>query len=82
MTITLQPPMDRLIAEKVQTGRYSSADQLVRQALEHELAGDEVNEWMRACAAEGFAQLDAGAAVEMNRDDFMQWLHQRRTSPA
>ena len=82
MTITLSPSLDRRIKEKVQAGGYASADDFVLLALERECAGDEVNEWVRACAEEGFAQLDAGAAVEMTRHDFMQWLHQRRPSRA
>lgn len=78
MTITLSPSLDRLLKEKVQAGRYASADDAVVQALEREFAGDEVNEWVRACAEEGFAQLDAGDAVEMTRSNFMLWLANRR----
>lgn len=77
MTITLSSALDRLIEDKVQAGRYASADAFVEQALEREFIGDEVNEWVRARAAEGFAQLDAGASVEMTRHDFVQWLNER-----
>ena len=82
MTITLSPALDRLIKEKVRAGHYASADDFVIHALEREFAGDEVNEWVRACAEEGFAQLDAGASVEMTRHGFLQWLDQRQPSRA
>ncbi len=77
MTVTLSPHLNRLVTEQVLTGRYASADDLVNAAVEHELAGDEVNAWLRSCAAEGFAQLDAGESVEMTRSDFMQWMANR-----
>ena len=77
MTVTLSPHLNPLVNEQVRTGRYASADELVNTAVEHELAGDEVSVWLRACAAEGFAQLDAGDSEEMTRSGFMQWLASR-----
>jgi putative addiction module CopG family antidote len=34
MKISLSPELERLIAEKVQSGRYHSADEVVREGLE------------------------------------------------
>jgi putative addiction module CopG family antidote len=34
MSISLSPDVERLIAEKVSSGRYESADEVVRQGLE------------------------------------------------
>jgi len=34
MKISLSPEIERLITEKVQTGRYRSADEVVREGLE------------------------------------------------
>ena len=34
MKISLSPEIERLIAEKLQSGRYQSADEVVRQGLE------------------------------------------------
>ena len=82
LTVTLSPSLDRFVKEKVQAEGYASADDFGMHALERKCAGDEVDEWVRACAEEGFAQLDAGASVEMTRHDFMQWLHQSQPSRA
>jgi antitoxin ParD1/3/4 len=34
MNITLSPDLERLIAEKISSGRYQSADEVVREGLE------------------------------------------------
>jgi antitoxin ParD1/3/4 len=34
MNISLSPELERLIAEKIRTGRYQSADEVIREGLE------------------------------------------------
>jgi Arc/MetJ-type ribon-helix-helix transcriptional regulator len=68
MTITLPPALDRIVREKVNSGLYASESDPVCEALRHEFSGDAVQMWIRERAAEGFAQLDEGDAVEVPRE--------------
>ena len=80
MTITLPPALDRIVRDKVNAGLYASETELVCEALRREFARDAVHEWVRAQAAEGFAQLDAGESEELSREELMDRLVKRRAS--
>ena len=80
MTITLPPALDRIVRDKVSAGLYASESELVCEALRREFARDAVHGWVRAQAAEGFAQLDAGDSEELSREELMGRLAQRRAS--
>ena len=80
MTITLPPALDRIVRDKVNAGLYASETELVCEALRREFARDAVHEWVRAQAAEGFAQLDAGESEELSREELMDRLAKRRAS--
>ena len=78
MTIILPPALDRIVRDKVNSGLYASESELVCEALRREFARDAVQEWVRAQAADGFAQLDAGDFEDITRDELMARLAQRR----
>ncbi len=80
MTITLPPALDRIVRDKVNAGLYASETELVCEALRREFARDVVQEWVRAQASEGFAQLDAGESVDLTREELMTRLAQRRAA--
>jgi Arc/MetJ-type ribon-helix-helix transcriptional regulator len=80
MTITLPSALDRIVREKVNAGLYANETELVCEALRHEFARDLVHEWVRAQAAAGFAQLDAGEYEDISRDELMSRLAQRRSA--
>jgi putative addiction module CopG family antidote len=80
MTITLPPALDRIVRDKVNSGLYASESDLVCEALRREFSREAMHDWVRAKAAEGFAQLDAGNAVEMTREEFMKRLADRRAT--
>ena len=80
MTITLPPALDRIVREKVNAGLYASETELVCEALRREFARDVVHEWVRAQAADGFAQLDAGEHEDLSREELMSRLAQRRAA--
>ena len=82
MMITLPPALDRIVRDKVNAGLYASESELVCEALRREFARDTVQGWVRAQAAEGFAQLDAGESEGISREEFMARLAQRRASGA
>ena len=80
MNITLPPALDRIVRDKVNAGLYASESELVSEALRREFARDAVHEWVRAQAADGFAQLDAGEVEDISREELMGRLAQRRAA--
>ena len=80
MNITLPPALERIVKEKVNSGFYANETELVCEALRHEFGRDTVSEWIRAEAAHGFAQLDAGECEAMTRESLLERLAKRRSS--
>ena len=80
MNITLPPALDRIVRDKVNAGLYASESELVCEALRREFARDAVHEWVRAQAADGFPQLDAGESEDISREELMARLAQRRAA--
>jgi antitoxin ParD1/3/4 len=80
MNITLPPALDRIVRDKVNAGLYASESELVCEALRREFARDAVHEWVRAQAADGFVQLDAGESEDISREELMARLAQRRAA--
>lgn len=58
MNVNLTPQLERLVKQKVNTGLYNNASEVVREALRMMVVRDE--------AAKGFAQLHAGQTVPLN----------------
>ena len=58
MNVNLTPQLERLIKQKVTTGLYNNASEVVREALRLMAVRDEV--------AKGFAQVHAGKTVSLN----------------
>ena len=77
MTITLPPALERLVREKVGSGLYANETDVVCDALRHEFTHDAVHEWVRAQAAAGFEQLEAGEFEEITREELFSRLAQR-----
>jgi len=67
MNISLTPELERRVDERVQTGLYTSASELVREALRLFFQFDEVRrhevEELNARIAKGLAQLDRGEGI-------------------
>jgi putative addiction module CopG family antidote len=62
MNISLSPELERLIAEKVQSGRYHSADEVIRQGLELLQAQETVAQSEGARNSESVADIFASIA--------------------
>ena len=60
MNISLTPELDRAVKEKVASGMYNNASEVVREALRDMLAREQENQWLQREAAIGYAQLEAG----------------------
>ena len=62
MNVTLSPQLEALVQSKVDSGRYSDANEVIREALEL-LDEQEHTERLRAALAIGFDQLERGAEI-------------------
>jgi antitoxin ParD1/3/4 len=82
MNVSLTPELDRFIQEKVASGRYASASEVVREALrllaERDAEVSAKLAWLREQIDHGFAQLDAGEYVVADRA-FFEEVPQRAT---
>jgi len=88
MTITIKPELERKIADKVKSGRYASADEVVADALDV-LDRVEAAERLReadisAKAKEGRAQAERGEGIPADMavarlwDRIDRWRRERR----
>jgi antitoxin ParD1/3/4 len=68
MNVSLTPELEELVHQKGQTGRYTSASEVVREALRLMEERDRLDAWrkdeIRAQIAAGIASLRAGKSVE------------------
>jgi antitoxin ParD1/3/4 len=68
MNVSITPELERKIEERVATGNYTSASELVREALRLFFEFDEARRHEIASMArridEGLAQMDRGAGIE------------------
>lgn len=80
MNISLAPELDKMVRQKVKTGMYSSASEVVREALRllqaQEVLQQQKLEALRMEVQKGVASLDACKGVEMN-DDIFEGVKQR-----
>lgn len=65
MHISLTPELERAVKEKVGSGLYNNASEVVREALRAMLERESENEWLKREVAIGFAQLEAGQTVRV-----------------
>lgn len=68
MNVSLTPELEELVHQKVQTGRYTSASEVVREALRLMEERDRLDAWrkdeIRAQIAAGIASLRTGKSVD------------------
>lgn len=63
MNISLTPELEKMVQAKVASGLYNNASEVIREALRTSLRQESENDWLRAQAAIGYAQLEAGEAI-------------------
>ena len=80
MQVALTPALDRMVREKVASGLYESASEVIREALRLMAGRESGFEWLRSEATLGFEQLEAGEFVDVSREEFLQQMHQRHVS--
>ncbi len=65
MNISLTPELERIVKNKVASGLYNNASEVIREALRNSLIREQENHWLSKEAAIGFAQLESGQTVEV-----------------
>ena len=65
MQVQLDPRFETMIREKVDSGEYADASDVVTDALRLMEAHDRRAQELRADVAEGFAQVERGESVEL-----------------
>jgi antitoxin ParD1/3/4 len=79
MTVSLDPQLEALIAEKIASGRYQSASEVIREALRL-LEGTERLEAVKLIALQRDIQagLDSGEPVPFDKDAIRALAQQKR----
>jgi antitoxin ParD1/3/4 len=67
MNVSLTPELERLVNEKVESGLYQTASEVVREALRLLKERDQAREELRADVLAGFDQLARGDGRAYNR---------------
>jgi antitoxin ParD1/3/4 len=65
MHVSLTPELERKVKEKVDSGLYNNASEVIREALRVALRVESENDWLKREAAIGFAQIEAGETVRI-----------------
>lgn len=77
MRVSLTPELERAVKEKVASGLYNNASEVIREALRLALKHEAENEWLKREAAIGFAQLEAGETVRIDSKEAFETLARR-----
>ena len=72
MNVSLTPQLEQLIREKVESGRYNNASEVVREGLRLIETRDQKLELLRAQIQEGLDQIERGEFVVADDDYFDQ----------
>ena len=66
MHISLTPELEQIVKQKVDSGLYNNASEVIREALRLAVRIESENEWLKREAAIGFAQLEAGETIRVS----------------
>ncbi|HRQ89961.1 MAG TPA: type II toxin-antitoxin system ParD family antitoxin [Bacteroidia bacterium] len=71
MNVSLTPELERLVREKVESGLYDNADEVVHEALHRAFRSGDVEEWLLREAELGYRQLQSGNTVRVrSKEEF------------
>ncbi len=65
MNVSLTPELEKAVKEKVDSGLYNNASEVIREALRLSLKQEAENDWLKREAAIGYAQLEAGETIRI-----------------
>lgn len=63
--VSLTPELEKSVKDKVDSGLYNNASEVIREALRLASKMEAENDWLKREAAIGFAQLEAGETVRI-----------------
>lgn len=69
MNISLTPELERAVKEKVASGLYNNASEVIRESLRLSLRTEAENQWLQREAAIGYAQLQSGETVTVTSEE-------------
>ena len=71
MNVSLTPKLEKAIREKVESGLYNNASEVIREALRIAHRQEQENDWLKREAAIGYAQLEAGERTRVkSKEEF------------
>jgi antitoxin ParD1/3/4 len=65
MHVSLTPELEKMVKQKVDSGLYNNASEVIREALRLAARTEAENDWLKREAAIGFAQLEAGQTIRV-----------------
>jgi len=65
MYVSLTPQLEKLVKDKVDSGLYNNASEVICEALRIAARVESENTWLQREAAIGFAQLEAGEVLRV-----------------
>jgi antitoxin ParD1/3/4 len=77
MTLSLTPELEQLINDKVESGQYQTASEVVREALRLLSDRDQARDQLRADVQSGFSQLARGEGVTYGDEAAVKALTER-----
>ena len=82
MNISLTPELESAVKQKVESGLYNNASEVIREALRMTLKQEQENDWLKREAAIGFAQLEAGEVTRVSsKDAFKSLVRGQKRNP-
>jgi len=79
MNISLTPELEKVVRERVESGLYNNASEVIREALRDSLRRERESGWLVREAAVGYAQLKSGATVEVSsKEEFKDLVRAKR----
>jgi antitoxin ParD1/3/4 len=70
MNVSLTPQLEKLVREKVESGMYNNASEVIREGLRLMEERDRKLAWLRAEIQKGIDEVAAGKFVEVDDDFF------------
>ena len=77
MHVSLTPTLEKAVRQKIKSGLYNNASEVMREALRLMLERESGISWLRSEAARGFEQLDRGAYLDLNKDQFLRRIRKK-----
>jgi antitoxin ParD1/3/4 len=79
MNISLTPELEKVVRERVESGLYNNASEVIREALRDSLRRERESDWLVREVAIGYVQLQSGATVEVSsKEEFKDLVRAKR----